>query len=191
MIFRRRIFLMVGFASTLALAATSASASMLDLETVHLGNVFGDQMLAKGKLEVFHGGAFAGGCFSEEAVGEYLVASAAKDSASWEPECEVVTGTGTLQLTAKGKATLSAATGTEFGFAVPRGEECAWESKKLKGAITSLNPVTIHLSTNAKRFPDSQPSCAKKALIEAEYVLWADEPPFDSFEEVVTGTIVK
>jgi hypothetical protein len=191
MIFRRRTFLMLGLAAALALTgAASASAAKLDLETPHLGNVLGEQLIAKGHLEIFHGGGFAGGCFGQEAFGEYLVTSAAKDSAAWEPDCEVMTGTGTLQLSAK-KATLSAAMGTMFGFAVPRGEECAWEAAKMKGPVTSLSPVTIHLSATAKRFPGGNPTCAKKALVEAEYVLWAAEPPSRSFEEPVTGVIVK
>jgi len=188
MTFRRRICLSIGLASALALCATAGASAMakLDLETAKLGNVFADDMIAKGQVEIFHP-SFAGGCFTSEAFGEYLVANAPKDSATWEPECEVMLGEGTLELTAKSKAKLTAKKGTKFSFAVPRGEECAWQASKLKGTVTNLNPVTVHLAATAHRF-NSSPACAKKATVEADYVLWASEPP--KVEEEVKGTIV-
>ena len=192
MTFARRICLMTGLASALALCgAAGASAAVLDLETPNLGNVQGNELIAKGQVEIFHGGGFAGGCFSSETFGEYTTTGAAKDFASWEPACEVMTGTGTLELTAKSKATVSAPKGAMFSFAVPRGEECAWRASKLKGTVTSLDPVEIHVTATAHRFPHSAPTCAKTATVEAEYVLWAAEPPFRLFEEEVTGAVVK
>jgi hypothetical protein len=191
MIFRRRIYLTVGLASALALCATAgaSAAARLDLETTKLGNVLADEMIAHGQVEIFHP-AFAGGCFTSRAFGEYLVTSAPKDSATWEPECEVMLGEGTLELTSKLKAKLTAVKGTVFSFAVPRDEECAWEASKLKGTVTDLNPVKVHLKATAKRFPGENPSCAKTATVEAEYTLWAEERP-SIVEEEVKGTIVK
>lgn len=188
----RRLCLAVGLGLVLAgaTAASAFGAATLKLETPNLGNLKGAELIGKGGAAVIIGETEQ--ACGDEAFGEVTTNEKAKDYASFEFSCAVVAGSGKLEMSAKSTASLSAPSGKKFSFLYKApGEECTYQTSKLKGTLTELTPVDIYISAmGARDTKVSSLTCPKKAYVEMTYELWAAEPPFRQFEEPITGKIL-
>lgn len=196
MAIHRRITVALGLALAIAgtCAASAFGAATLRLETRELGNLKGAEFIGKG---VF--GAEAGTttfeCTSFETAGEVTTNEAAKDLATAEvvSSCGILSGISKMEMTGKGKASISAAKGKKLAFklVVSPTEECVWQATSLKGLIVELDPLEIFVKGKITRDTKlSSPECAKTGGVELALVMYAAEPPFRLYEEPVVGKIL-